>query len=119
MSGTFLLFVYGTLKRGGVRHVHLAGQRFLGEAVTLPRYALIDLGDYPGMVSVEDGQAVHGELYEVSRELIPTLDRVERAPSLFALGPVGLDGHDGVLAYLYMQEPPGRPRITSGRWDNG
>ena len=28
------LFVYGTLKRGGSNHAHLAGQKFLGPART-------------------------------------------------------------------------------------
>ena len=74
-SDPFTLFVYGTLMRGGVRGHLLAGQRFLGEARTLPRYALFDLGAYPGMVRRDaDGRAVSGELYEVAAGLIPALD---------------------------------------------
>src|SRR5947208_2308576 len=61
----FLLFVYGTLKRGGVRLAPLAGRPFLGAARTLPRYALHDLGAYPGLVDEgADGRSVEGELYE-------------------------------------------------------
>src|SRR5262245_11583795 len=39
-SGTFLLFVYGTLKRGGIRHSVLARARGCGEVQTRPLYAL-------------------------------------------------------------------------------
>ena len=71
-SGTFLLFVYGTLKRGGRRHGPLAQETYLGEARTLPLYALHDLGAYPGLKECTDGgQVVHGELYEVRAELLP------------------------------------------------
>ena len=67
--GTFTLFVYGTLKRGGCRHAPLACQRFLGEARTAPLYRLYDLGSYPGLVPADEGgDVVHGELYEVARD---------------------------------------------------
>jgi gamma-glutamylcyclotransferase (GGCT)/AIG2-like uncharacterized protein YtfP len=100
---TFLLFVYGTLKHGGCRHGMLVGQRFLGEARTVPRYALLDLGEYPGLVAKEGtGQVVHGELYEVEDSLLPALDREEGAPHLFCLGTVEIDGWTGpIQTYFY------------------
>ena len=117
----FTLFVYGTLMRGGVRHHVLAGQRFLGEARTLPRYALFDLGSYPGLVHREpDSRAVHGELYEVAAALRGRLDRIEGAPSLYRLEPVLMEGHDGeVFAYFYRRDVAGRPLCEGDRWDNG
>jgi len=45
-----LLFVYGTLKRGGENHEWLAGQRFITAARTKPLYRMFDLGGYPGLV---------------------------------------------------------------------
>ena len=74
---SFLLFVYGTLMRGGVRHWLLADQRFVGEARTLPRYALYDLGTFPGMVRRDGGVAVSGELYEVAANRLADLDDEE------------------------------------------
>ena len=114
----FLLFVYGTLMRGGPRHRALAGQRFLGAARTLPHYALFDLGAYPGLVSSRDGgQAVHGELYEVEAALIPRLDRIEGAPELYRLGPVALEGCDRpVYSYFYQQSTEGHSPCADGRW---
>jgi gamma-glutamylcyclotransferase (GGCT)/AIG2-like uncharacterized protein YtfP len=120
MATTFRLFVYGTLKRDGVRRHVLAGQRFLGPVRTLPHYALFDLGPYPGLVSVvTNGQVVEGELYEVAENLRTALDSMEGAPSLFKLEEVEIDGIAGpVLAYVYQRSTKGRPRCTAGTWQN-
>jgi gamma-glutamylcyclotransferase (GGCT)/AIG2-like uncharacterized protein YtfP len=116
----FVLFVYGTLMRGGIRHHVLAGQRFLGDVRTRPYYALFDLGAYPGLIPCqEEGRAVPGELYEVATGLIPLLDRIEGAPSLYRLAPVLIEGHSGeVLTYLYQRDTAGRPRCADDRWRN-
>jgi gamma-glutamylcyclotransferase (GGCT)/AIG2-like uncharacterized protein YtfP len=117
---TFLLFVYGTLMRDGSRHAALAGQRFLGEARTEPRYALLDLGEYPGLVRREPGgRSVTGELYEVEDGLRATLDEIEGAPGLFRLKPVAVVGRAGpVYAYFYQPAPHGLPTYEGERWDN-
>jgi gamma-glutamylaminecyclotransferase len=113
-----VLFVYGTLMRGGVRHRVFAGQRFLGEVRTRPHYALFDLGAYPGMVhSPSEGRAIHGELYEIDADLIARLDRIEGAPSLFRLEPVSIDGYGGaVVAYFYQSSIEGFCRCEDNRW---
>jgi gamma-glutamylcyclotransferase (GGCT)/AIG2-like uncharacterized protein YtfP len=119
-TGKFRLFVYGTLKRGGSRHVALASQRFLGEAKTAASYALHDLGDYPGLVAAPgDGDVVHGELYEVDCALVDWLDAMEGSPDWFKLEPVEVEGQGGVVwAYFYQGEPGDRPRVAAGRWEN-
>jgi gamma-glutamylaminecyclotransferase len=116
----FLLFVYGTLMRDGANHALLAGQRFLGPARTRPGYALFNFGDHPGMVaSARDGMAVHGELYEVARSRIPTLDELEEAPTQFRLEPVEVEGAAGpVYAYFYQQDPRDLALCEGGRWRN-
>jgi gamma-glutamylcyclotransferase (GGCT)/AIG2-like uncharacterized protein YtfP len=118
---SFLLFVYGTLMRGGVRHRLLAGQHFLGEARTPARYALFDLGAYPGMVRRDaGGRAVSGELYEVAVGRISALDAAEGAPTLFRREPVEVEGRDGpVVAYLYQRSVEGASPCPGGRWVNG
>jgi gamma-glutamylcyclotransferase (GGCT)/AIG2-like uncharacterized protein YtfP len=117
---TFLLFTYGTLMRGGSRHAALAGQRFLGDARTEPRYALLDLGEYPGLVPCEaGGRAVCGELYEVEGRLLPELDALEAAPDWFRLGPVAVVGRAvPVYAYFYQPALHGVPTYAAERWDN-
>lgn len=72
------LFVYGSLKRGARHHEELAGARFLGEARTLPGYALELVGEYWALVE-RPGQesSVPGELYEMTDELLARLDEFE------------------------------------------
>lgn len=117
----FLLFVYGTLMRGGVRQRVLSGQNFLGEARTCPLYALYDLGAYPGLVQcANDGRSIHGELYEVATTLIERLDHIEGAPSLFRLEPVHIEDHPGdVFAYFYQESTAGFTLCVEGRWKHG
>jgi gamma-glutamylcyclotransferase (GGCT)/AIG2-like uncharacterized protein YtfP len=116
----FLLFVYGTLMRGGVRHRLLADQRFVGEARTLPYYALFDFGTHPGMVLCDgegDGQAVAGELYAVAVNRLPQLDAEEGAPTLFRRECVEVEQcPKPVFAYLYQRSVKGILRWPSGRW---
>src|SRR5262249_10875389 len=117
-SGTFKLFVYGTLMRGGLRHDALRGQQFLREAVTRPKYLLFDMGGHPGLVVADkDGRAVHGELYEVERRLIRPLDMIEGSPESYRLEPVEIEGEAGsVSAYLFQKSTAGLRQIAAGRW---
>lgn len=72
------VFVYGTLKRGGSNHLFLAGQKFLGEARTVPGFTLYSLGDYPGVVRAPgDTAGVTGELWSVDDACLVELDRLE------------------------------------------
>jgi molybdenum cofactor cytidylyltransferase len=118
---TVRLFVYGTLMRGGLRHEVLCDQRFLREAVTRPKYLLFDLGPYPGLVAAPTGgRAVHGELYQVERGLVPRLDAIEGAPALYRLEPVAIEGEVGpVYGYVY-RKPTGAAALCAGdRWRSG
>ncbi|TDU64608.1 gamma-glutamylcyclotransferase (GGCT)/AIG2-like uncharacterized protein YtfP [Prosthecobacter fusiformis] len=73
-----LIFVYGTLKRGGSNHGYMRGQQFIAEADTLPKYRLYDLGGYPGMVAAEsDGLSISGEIWEVNTDGLGRLDALE------------------------------------------
>ena len=72
------IFVYGTLKRGGCNFRHLAGQDFISEARTEPRYHLVNLGGYPGMFAVDaDGRSIQGEVWDVDEKCRAALDRLE------------------------------------------
>jgi gamma-glutamylcyclotransferase (GGCT)/AIG2-like uncharacterized protein YtfP len=73
-----LVFVYGTLKRGGSNHAFLQGQKFLGDVRTGAGFTLYSLGDYPGMVRARNDTAgVTGELWEVDDTVLAELDRLE------------------------------------------
>lgn len=119
LTNPFLLFVFGTLMTDGPRHYALAGARFLGPARTRPNVQLLDLGPYPGLVHAPDGgRSVVGELFEVPLHLLPQLDEIEGAPTLFRLEAVLLEGQDQpVFAYFYQQLSTG-VLYTAERWDN-
>jgi gamma-glutamylaminecyclotransferase len=85
-----LLFVYGTLKTGERNHRLIADQWYVGPAATEPRYRLIDLGPYPGLIRDDaDGLAVRGELWDVSRCCLLELDDFEG--DNYTRGPLGCD----------------------------
>jgi gamma-glutamylaminecyclotransferase len=106
-DGRATLFVYGTLKRGLRNHRLLAGQQFLGEAVTEPRYRVLDLGPYPGLVADgANGLAVRGEVWAVAACCLAGLDDFEGVPELFVRGPVAVAGFDGVEAYFWNRAVP-------------
>ena len=112
------LFVYGTLKRGAENNAHLEGQRFLGEAVTVPGYVLYGLFGYPGMVRAADVTAgVTGELWEIDDDCLRNLDRLEGlAEGLYTREAVQLEppfASHRAQSYLYHRSLEGRPRLGS------
>jgi gamma-glutamylaminecyclotransferase len=110
------LFTYGTLRRGEPNHPLLVRARFLGEAATPPRYALVDLGPFPAMIA--GGQtAVVGEVYAVDETTLARLDILEGHPSFYQRQRIQLATGQEVEAYLMAPgRVAGRPRIPSGDW---
>ncbi|MDB5312948.1 MAG: gamma-glutamylcyclotransferase [Gemmataceae bacterium] len=102
-----ILFLYGSLKRGHINHRQMAGQEYLGEVVTEPRYRVLDLGKYPGLIRDDvAGLAVRGELWAVSADHLPGLDAFEGGEGLYARSPVAVVGQSGVETYFWLGEVP-------------
>lgn len=72
-----LVFVYGSLKHGMTHHNLLQGQRYVGVALTAPRYAMFQLSGYPALIDSSDGKRLWGELYEVTDDCVSAMDRLE------------------------------------------
>ena len=114
-----LVFVYGTLRRGGVRAMPelFPGSEFVGVASVRGR--LYDFGEYPGLVLDGAGGAVAGEVYEVGGETLKMLDRIE-APAYYSRRETEVSlGGEGLKCWVY--EPdlslyPSRTPIESGDW---
>jgi gamma-glutamylaminecyclotransferase len=107
-SGHTILFVYGTLKRGLVNHHRMAGQRFLEEVVTEPRYRVIDLGPYPGLI-IDDrnGLAIRGELWAVDESCLASLDEFEGVAGPFIRAEIRIAGSaDAAQAYFWNEPVP-------------
>ena len=69
------VFVYGTLKRNEGNNDLLKDSQFLGEYETDPRWGLLDLGAFPGMVP--SNKAVKGEVFLVDDDVMAALDLLE------------------------------------------
>ena len=70
-----LVFVYGTLRRGGSNHFRMAGAEFIAAGTITGRMYRIDW--YPGLVLDDAGDEIHGEIFSVTPELLSALDIFE------------------------------------------
>ncbi len=119
--GRLLLFVYGTLKRGGSNHHALAGQIYVGDARTPPGYRLYLVADYPGMVAdASDRTGVSGEVWEVDAPALRRLDALEgvdehlyRRDTIRLLAPFA---DETVQTYFYLRSIRGRRPFPDGTW---
>jgi gamma-glutamylcyclotransferase (GGCT)/AIG2-like uncharacterized protein YtfP len=107
------IFIYGSLKRGFHNHRCLSGQKFLGEASTVPAYRLLSLVGYPGMIEVERrGRSIQGEVWKVDAACKARLDELEGVEcGHYRCAPVRLLApfeQREVLTYLYAREIKGR-----------
>lgn len=70
-----IVFVYGTLRRGGSNHFYLAGAEFVAAGTVMGRLYRIDW--YPGLVLDTAGSEIRGEVYAVDSEQLSALDAFE------------------------------------------
>jgi gamma-glutamylcyclotransferase (GGCT)/AIG2-like uncharacterized protein YtfP len=70
-----LVFVYGTLRRGGSNHFRMAGAEFIADGSITGRMYRIDW--YPGIVLDPAGDEIRGEVYSVGPEQLSALDVFE------------------------------------------
>jgi gamma-glutamylcyclotransferase (GGCT)/AIG2-like uncharacterized protein YtfP len=73
-TGSELVFVYGTLRRGGSNAFRMDGAEFVGPATV--GGVLYRISWYPGLVLDGEG-SVTGEVYRVGPELLRALDEFE------------------------------------------
>ena len=107
----FLLFVYGSLKRGLRNHHELGPARFVAEARTAPRFALRLLSGYP--LLVPGALAVRGELFELPTAQVALLDEFE-GPA-YERGEIELSDGTLAVAYLATDGTAGQP-YTASTW---
>jgi gamma-glutamylcyclotransferase (GGCT)/AIG2-like uncharacterized protein YtfP len=76
------VFVYGTLRAGEINDLALAAAgrglpaaRYVGPASVPGR--LVDFGDWPGLIPVEDGRRVRGDVFLVEPPLLALMDEIE------------------------------------------
>ena len=123
-----LLFVYGTLKRGGSLSANMEGSRFVCED-TLPNCNLYMLDWYPALkehISRPDssnnneGQQsrVHGEVYDITEDMLRHMDTVENvSEGLYKREQIRTTKGNLVWVYIYLRQVDETQRIESGRFD--
>lgn len=87
MSKKIRVFVYGTLKRGRGNHRLLDqdGVEFLGRSLIKGPHAFVHLGGFPGVVkdALKDPREIGGEVYEVTNDVLLSLDMLEGHPTFY------------------------------------
>lgn len=113
---TTKLFVYGTLLPGQ-RNAHYLKGLVGREAHTTPRYLMLDLGSFPGVIAAPAGGGVRGMIFEVPPEQLAAIDRLEGHPHFYRRQPIEMaDGETGVEGYL-LERPQRDVRcIPHGDW---
>ena len=106
----YLVFVYGSLKRGFGNHSIVSDSKFVSKGVTLePVYDLVGLGGFPG--ALRNGEnAIEGELYLVDRRTFRRLDQLESNGSMYqreVIPVVNIETGEIEQAwiYIFLQEP--------------
>jgi gamma-glutamylcyclotransferase (GGCT)/AIG2-like uncharacterized protein YtfP len=115
------MFVNGQAMSGGSLNDALDGARFLGAALTAPRYRFYSVRDeFPGLHPVaQGGAAVPGEVYEMPYAMLRD-QLLPREPAELELGVIELaDGH-GSLSMRIRAWALGRPGVIdiseTGGW---
>ncbi len=110
-----LVFVYGTLKRGGENHGWIERQQFIAEAHTAPQYRMFDLGGYPGMIRAQDGISIHGEVWSLDEAGLTQLDVLEDTEGgEYERVAIQLEGEfatQPVEGYIYLRSVEGRSDV--------
>ena len=110
------LFVYGTLKKQYSRNDILSAASFIKEIKSLPRYTMIDLGAFPGIL--DSGiNVIYGELYEVDDSILEMCDLIEGHPNFYSRQFIKLEFDINAEAYFLPQSKyKDYPEIKSGLW---
>jgi gamma-glutamylcyclotransferase (GGCT)/AIG2-like uncharacterized protein YtfP len=114
-----LVFVYGTLRRGGpgAMSIRFPNSKFIADAEVSG--SLYDLGSYPGLLLNESNSLAIGEVYEVDDDTLSRMDEFE-ASSHYLRKQVEISiGNDSETCWIYEPNPEFyslRTLITSGDW---
>lgn len=114
-----LLFVYGTLRRGGENEItrNYPNAVYAGDASVMGR--LFDMGGYPAIVLDDEAASVIGEVYEIDDATLGKLDSFELDAD-YRRTPIDVEIHE-TRRSCWIYVPPAvhcarKPEILSGDW---
>lgn len=117
----YLVFVYGTLKKGFSNHRLLSGAEFVEAAQTLEKFAMYSTGT-PIVLKEEAVSPIFGELYRVDEKILAALDSLEGHPDWYRREQVEVlvdDGERGTrveTAWLYFSLDKRGTLVPSGKF---
>ncbi len=116
----YLIFIYGTLRRGGRAHHLMQGAEFHATGSIPGR--LVHVDQYPGLIPCDDEQ-VMGELYLVGDQLLNELDRYEgclESPPHYIRQETVVTLENGekksALVYVFQLLEPHHEEVENGDW---
>jgi gamma-glutamylaminecyclotransferase len=123
----YLLFVYGSLKRGYHNHPLLINSIYHGKGNTFyDNYAMYSFGGYPVVIHKNQGTQIRGEIYECTLETIFRINRLEGHPTFYkgSIQRIQTKKPNEILRclmYIYQDDkdtlnPENYPLITTGNW---
>lgn len=105
------LFVYGTLRCGGINHWRIATEVFVGSFRTTQKFYMITTRSRgvpyvstKQLLSDTEPEEICGEIYDVSAEVLESLDKLEGAPHFYTRCLTTFFGESIVTAYMYLIE---------------
>lgn len=112
------IFVYGTLRKGQLRHDVLEESKFIGYG-KLKGYNMYCLGGFPGII--EGSGTVFGEVYQVERRILDKIDFIEGVDYGFYIRKsvtVELESDEKIKAFTYIFNRPVKQTelIPEGDW---
>jgi gamma-glutamylcyclotransferase (GGCT)/AIG2-like uncharacterized protein YtfP len=109
-----LVFVYGTLRRGGSNHYMLENSDFVGSHETEPRYTMFRLGQFPAVVA-RGVTSIIGEIYRIEDEVFSLLDELECFPHVFSRQILATPSGDAWM-YVYNRLVGTELFVAHGDW---
>ncbi len=112
------VFVYGTLKKGYHNHIRLLStSTFLGDFLTSPKYNMISLGGFPGVLKYGK-TSILGEVYEVDDGTFYQLDCLEGYPRMYTRDKIKTTyGKAWMYIYNTSRQYTTKEFIKSGVWE--
>ena len=111
-----LIFVYGTLRSSESRNLVLKDSEYIGINTTLPKYTMVNLGSFPGILNFGNTPIV-GEIYAVSNSVLEVLDQIEGHPNFYKRKKIDIDHFENISAYFLDKDKyASYPEIKSGNW---
>ena len=108
------VFVYGTLMKGESNHDYLENASFLSKTA-IEGYDMYDMGWYPAIIPGDS--IIVGELYQVPKEDMASIDMLEGEGHLYAKKCVTLTDADGkttfAFVYVYLGNVSGKEKIPA------